>query len=302
MKLFRNCLGGAFSVAVCIFATAGFAEEPSWWIEKGISNSPSNAQENYSAANVGQLKYISKRAAEVLDSKLSESGGAGQEISEMVGSFAEFNSSSPDENYKAANVGQLKYVAKKFYDRLFELGTDKIKYPNGMELISGGSDSSSNKYPWPAASANPTAEEIAENYKAALVGQLKYLFSWDVLGDAEFSYDGIDASWYENFGGEYSQELDNICPLILEPVGSTYITGESAQVKVRVRDARGNAIRNAAVKFYSPDPNSVSLSSSSAFSGVDGSASITASLSLNNNYAMVVAYLDDAQNQNAHSP
>ncbi len=220
----------------------------------------------------------------------------------MVGSFAEFNSSSPDENYKAANVGQLKYVAKKFYDRLFELGTDKIKYPNGMELISGGSDSSSNKYPWPAASANPTAEEIAENYKAALVGQLKYLFSWDVLGDAEFSYDGIDASWYENFGGEYSQELDNICPLILEPVGSTYITGESAQVKVRVRDARGNAIRNAAVKFYSPDPNSVSLSSSSAFSGVDGSASITASLSLNNNYAMVVAYLDDAQNQNAHSP
>lgn len=121
-----------------------------------------------------------------------------------------------------------------------------------MELISGGADSSSNKYPWPATSANPSAEEISENYKAALVGQLKYLFSWDVLENSGFSYDGIGNGWYNNFAGEYSQELGDICPLIIEPIGSTYITGESVQVKVMVKDARGNAIKNAAVKFYAP--------------------------------------------------
>lgn len=215
----------------------------------------------------------------------------------MVNSFSGFDPSAPDENYKIANIGQLKYVAKKFYDRLFELGTDKIRYPHGMELISGGADSSSNKYPWPAISANPSAEEISENYKAALVGQLKYLFSWDVLENSGFSYDGIGNGWYNNFAGEYSQELGDICPLIIEPIGSTYITGESVQVKVMVKDARGNAIKNAAVKFYAPDDNSASLSSLSAFSAPDGSASITASLAQNCDYAMVVAYLDGSQDQ-----
>lgn len=297
MKLFRNYLEATLAVFACILLGSAFAQEPSWWIEKGIGNTPSDNQANFNAANVGQLKYISKRAAEVLDSKLSDSGGAGPEISNMVNSFSGFDPSAPDENYKIANIGQLKYVAKKFYDRLFELGTDKIRYPHGMELISGGADSSSNKYPWPAISANPSAEEISENYKAALVGQLKYLFSWDVLENSGFSYDGIGNGWYNNFAGEYSQELGDICPLIIEPIGSTYITGESVQVKVMVKDARGNAIKNAAVKFYAPDDNSASLSSLSAFSAPDGSASITASLAQNCDYAMVVAYLDGSQDQ-----
>lgn len=78
------------------------------------------------------------------------------------------------------------------------------------------------------------------------------LFSWDVLENSGFSYDGIGNGWYNNFAGEYSQELGDICPLIIEPIGSTYITGESVQVKVMVKDARGNAIKNAAVKFYAP--------------------------------------------------
>ena len=297
MKLFRNYLEATLAVFACILLGSAFAQEPSWWIEKGIGNTPSDNQANFNAANVGQLKYISKRAAEVLDSKLSDSGGAGPEISNMVNSFSGFDPSAPDENYKIANIGQLKYVAKKFYDRLFELGTDKIRYPHGMELISGGADSSSNKYPWPTISANPSAEEISENYKAALVGQLKYLFSWDVLENSGFSYDGIGNGWYNNFAGEYSQELGDICPLIIEPIGSTYITGESVQVKVMVKDARGNAIKNAAVKFYAPDDNSASLSSLSAFSAPDGSASITASLAQNCDYAMVVAYLDGSQDQ-----
>lgn len=297
MKLFRNYLEATLAVFACVLLGSAFAQEPSWWIEKGIGNTPSDNQANFNAANVGQLKYISKRAAEVLDSKLSDSGGAGPEISNMVNSFSGFDPSAPDENYKIANIGQLKYVAKKFYDRLFELGTDKIRYPHGMELISGGADSSSNKYPWPAISANPSAEEISENYKAALVGQLKYLFSWDVLENSGFSYDGIGNGWYNNFAGEYSQELGDICPLIIEPIGSTYITGESVQVKVMVKDARGNAIKNAAVKFYAPDDNSASLSSLSAFSAPDGSASITASLAQNCDYAMVVAYLDGSQDQ-----
>ena len=254
MKLFRNYLEATLAVFACILLGSAFAQEPSWWIEKGIGNTPSDNQANFNAANVGQLKYISKRAAEVLDSKLSDSGGAGPEISNMVNSFSGFDPSAPDENYKIANIGQLKYVAKKFYDRLFELGTDKIRYPHGMELISGGADSSNNKYPWPAISANPSAEEISEK-----------------LGD--------------------------ICPLIIEPIGSTYITGESVQVKVMVKDARGNAIKNAAVKFYAPDDDSASLSSLSAFSAPDGSASITASLAQNCDYAMVVAYLDGSQDQ-----
>ena len=123
------------------------------------------------------------------------------------------------------------------------------------------------------------------------------MFSWDVLENSGFSYDGIGNGWYNNFAGEYSQELGDICPLIIEPIGSTYITGESVQVKVMVKDARGNAIKNAAVKFYAPDDNSASLSSLSAFSAPDGSASITASLAQNCDYAMVVAYLDGSQDQ-----
>ncbi len=155
---------------------------PEWWIERGVSDanydhfSSSAKEDAYSLLNIGQLKNMALKAKAELDAKID--GGAGAQIDLLVSGFTSYaDSGNPEENYEAANLGQLKAVAKLFFDRIYESGGSVNL--NGIVLYGD------TKYPWPPAPVGDAAALEAwhdEQFEVANVGQLKYLFSWYVDG------------------------------------------------------------------------------------------------------------------------
>ncbi len=155
-----------------------FAASPQWWsdTETKIIDDEADA-ENFAPANLGQLKHVAKKAKAHLDKKLP--GGSGAVIVNLVDSFEPrrdqgYTQQQIDEfvavNYSPVNLGQLKAVAKPFYDRLLE-----IEYDTKANLISHGYPANwAYDYPW-----EPTTP-VEENYAPANLGQLKLVFSFDL--------------------------------------------------------------------------------------------------------------------------
>lgn len=110
--------------------------------------------------NQGQLKNLATAA--YLEFQQNLPGGIGPTgIAETGGHLqALINSFTNSDNYVTVNVGQLKYVAEFFYDRLFELGYCR-------------------DYPWANASHPP------DDFALANVGQAKFLFSFDLSRDRD---------------------------------------------------------------------------------------------------------------------
>jgi len=215
---------------------------PQWWIERGIIASLDNEfsssaiNNNYSIANIGQLMFIATKAKEELDEK---SGSAGSGISDMIDEFLSNyarTESNPnrnvDANYEAVNIGQLKYVVQKFYDRLWEIEStnpNSVTFPDGIIFLSGGTDSTNHKYPWtalPATTASNYNAELSKNYEVANVGQIKFLFSWSILEIEEeqpvvdTNGNGIPDSWEERYYGEL---LDDVTTQIAGNLGITIL-------------------------------------------------------------------------------
>ena len=186
MKTIRRFILAAAFAAACVSIFA--ASAPEWWVERGVSEpgfdhfSDAAREDSLSAANAGQLKNIAAKARDELNEKLSGAGGAGAEIEEMVASFKTYGQSEdPGENFEVVNVGQLKFVAKPFFDRLYAAGQSRPDCVslNGIVLYEN------TKYPWPPKPADESPDLAAwqeEQFEAATVGQLKYLFSWSVSG------------------------------------------------------------------------------------------------------------------------
>ncbi|MEI9897066.1 MAG: hypothetical protein WDN28_25190 [Chthoniobacter sp.] len=75
------------------------------------------AADDYAAANLGQLKQIARAAATEMNAHLP--GGAGLNVNNLITLWT----TPPDpgvvrDDFSAVNLGQLKTVAKPFYDRL----------------------------------------------------------------------------------------------------------------------------------------------------------------------------------------
>ena len=140
---------------------------PSWWADRAVKNT-SEAQ-NLAVANLGQLKHIANQAHAELESLVPS------------GTAAPFSvPATPDAAWyetqrKALNLGQLKAVAKPFYDRLNAISTDWVKgqlETNGLALNTSYFQATNGYYyPW-----NPSTP-VEENYKVATVGQLKLVFA-----------------------------------------------------------------------------------------------------------------------------
>jgi len=146
---------------------AVFGAPPAWWTERGVLNG--NPSDDYAAANIGQLKHIASKAAAELNAKLLPDG-AGEEINNLVASWSAAPAAGVSrDDYAAVNLGQLKAVAKPFYDRL---------------IAAGYTDA----YPW-GNSLQPT-----NDYAAANLGQLKNLFSFDPGLDTDTDH---LADWWE---------------------------------------------------------------------------------------------------------
>lgn len=170
---------------------------PDWWFERDViprlpsaAGNPSPAwptdyptADDYAAANLGQLKLIASKAAEELAATLP-SPGAGLAIQSMTTAW---QSAAPvgvtRDDFSALNQGQLKAVAKLYYDRFSEVGYR----PSFL--------SPAQKYPWSSATADDDA------YALVNLGQLKRVFSFfsaspyfdAYLADADS--DGIPNGW-----------------------------------------------------------------------------------------------------------
>jgi hypothetical protein len=134
------CLGGI---------SFGYPNYPQWWIDRGVvdANAPKN---DYAMVNQGQLKNIAVQAVAEMDAKLT--GGAGTVLHTLIAGWSTPTGSTAD--YAAATLGQVKNLAKPFYDRLIAAG-----YATG--------------YPW-------TGNGNAKDYACANIGQVKLLFDFDL--------------------------------------------------------------------------------------------------------------------------
>ncbi len=151
------------ATALCVFCPSALLEVaagPDWWTQRGVLVTEA-AAEDYALVNQGQLKQMALGAFEEIQAKVP--GGAGARLTEAADAWSWVDNQnirrprvqSSTEDYAPANVGQLRWMAKPFYDRLIEVGR-----------ASG--------YPWSA----PGQE--AEDYALANIGQVKNLFGFDL--------------------------------------------------------------------------------------------------------------------------
>jgi len=154
------------------------AAPPGWWLEEDTRVvSEENAPNDFGPVNIGQLKHMATQAKKHLDAFLPD--GAGPAIDTLVSGFEPRSgvSYSPEElqairvaNHSPANLGQMKAVAKPFYDRLAAEG-----YDTKANLIFRGYPANwLQDYPW-----DPQSPKII-NYSPANLGQLKLIFSFDL--------------------------------------------------------------------------------------------------------------------------
>ncbi len=189
--------------AIAFFGMVNFvsgANLPAWWsgiIQSGVP------ERNFAPLNSGQLKFVAFKAKAYLDANLS--GGSGPAVTTMVNGF------STTGNLKPVTIGQLKAVAKPFYDRLMAAG-----FFTKINLIAHGYPSNwTDAYPWNSVTPVP----VAKNYAPANIGQLKVIFSFDVFdadGDSLLdSYEsattgqsGGDGSWLWTLNGNDGADAD----------------------------------------------------------------------------------------------
>lgn len=160
--------------SACFFALQiglAHADYPLWWVARDVVDANAVSANDFAATNQGQLKFLASQAYMEFYEKLPDCDLAS--ISNLVAGFSLSN------NFSAVNMGQLKFVAKPFYDVLWSNSLTNA-WPFGMD---------SGPYPWSAVSG-------ADDYALANLGQLKYIFSFDlnkVVIDSDG--DGMPDEW-----------------------------------------------------------------------------------------------------------
>ena len=170
----------SIALAIALFWAASprllGAGGPPWWAERGVLD-PAATPADYAAVNQGQLKHIATAAFDELNAHLP--GGAGSELETLINLWSTTGtdgnrqavSGSNTSDYSPVNLGMLKAVAKPFYDRLIAVG------------FTGAS-----QHPWLSGTSSN-----ASDYALANIGQVKQLFAFDLVTDA--NHDGIPDSW-----------------------------------------------------------------------------------------------------------
>ncbi|MEZ5415263.1 MAG: LamG-like jellyroll fold domain-containing protein, partial [Opitutaceae bacterium] len=174
---------GATALAITIVATQA-AIPPVWWDEQEVLTSTASAND-YAAANVGQLKAISAKAITAMNATLP--GGAGVELNQLLEGWRAPPAPGVVRNdFAAVTQGQLKAVARLFYDRLAQLNY------TGQPLAAG------QVYPW----TESTEDDLA--HMAVNLGQLKFLFSFELAGvvsNPDADGDGLPDDWEDQYFG-----------------------------------------------------------------------------------------------------
>jgi len=207
--------GSQVALLCLVIGTSSWAAGPGWWSESSTQvvdpTETHTLSENYAPANLGQLKNMAKQARLHLNATLA--GEAGNDIDTLVGGFEPrvgqgYTQSQIDafiaKNYAPINLGQLKAVAKPFYDRLHAAGFDTKAnlIGRGFTNVWASPHNWTGYYPW-----NP-ATAVADNYAPANIGQLKMVFSFDLSG-FDTDKDGLPDAWEVVFFGDLNAGLND---------------------------------------------------------------------------------------------
>ncbi|MDD5482834.1 MAG: hypothetical protein PHP98_04195 [Kiritimatiellae bacterium] len=155
-SVFPSALLILLFAAFCLLPSFLSAQTPAWWQTRGLISSNA-VPNNYAPLAQGQLQWMAYCAYCEMESLM----GAGTEIMAMINTFSATN------GYRLANIGQLKYVGSRFYDRLYALNLTNT-FPANMPGY----------YPWGNA---PQTNDFA----VANIGQAKYVFSFDSAKDTD---------------------------------------------------------------------------------------------------------------------
>jgi len=236
--------------------SAAVAGGPDWWQRQKVTVE-GEGREDFGVLNQGQLKQIALAAFNEMQEVLP--GGAGTELTEFIskwtrmspGGVREAEATPGAEDFAVVNLGQLKEVAQRFYQRLVEVGI---------------------------ARSSPWGWVEPDDYALANVGQAKALFSFnpDPAADTDenglrdlwerlhFHYTGVDpdadadgdgvSNFREFQAGTDPQDFYNGVSSILEAVSGDKqeaLPGLPARdfLVVRVTTSSGAPIANAPVVF-----------------------------------------------------
>lgn len=158
-------------VALSLTLGTSFPQEPAWWAEYGIKNS--NAANNRGPANIGQAKNMVKQALEVI--RLKDADLASKIETSVLAVLGENGLEVPpqktqqwrDSQKAPLLVGQLKAIAKPFYDEIHAI--DPTWLTSERDRLQTASENSI--YPW----TEVTTDD--QNYAIANLGQLKATFA-----------------------------------------------------------------------------------------------------------------------------
>jgi len=173
----RTCADGALSFKMMGLMTGLFAvlavtlpaADPAWWGPSGRGAiNYSTGTNSGVVVNQGQVKQFTVKAAQELNADLTNNGGAGPALSNLVYGWHqdyltngyETNTANPYRPYKGADydavaLGQLKYIASLIYGQLSAAGYAGL-YPSWI------------------------VQDPANDNNAATVGQLKTVFNFDL--------------------------------------------------------------------------------------------------------------------------
>jgi hypothetical protein len=158
---------------VLSISLAAFAAPPSWWSARGVIATNGSGQpltaDDWSLINQGQVKKLATAAYDEMEVRLS--GGAGTAVTTLIKSWYQIDPNTgafvldgngkriprvtgQTDDYATVNLGQLKKVAKPFYDRLGVFGYTEL-------------------FPWPVVG-------ISDDWAVANIGQAKNLFRFEL--------------------------------------------------------------------------------------------------------------------------
>lgn len=161
---------------------------PQWWVDHNVTNS--NVKLDEGLVSVGQVKYVVKQAYAYLELELEAFGGSGSAVTNLYTTFCTTAPANLEDDLRVITLGQLKFLAKPFYDRIMEVQFD----PSTMNPESGN-------YPW-----SDTQDDDQDDAPATL-GQLKFVFSFDL--SRSLDADEIPDWWEANYNIDPLKNIDN---------------------------------------------------------------------------------------------
>lgn len=200
---------------VCPSLVHAQATPPAWWTSRGVVN-PLKSPDDYAILNLGQLKTMALRARDelnvVLPTAPGGATGAGTSIEALIGGWQASITGADD--YAVANLGQLKTVAKPFWDRLI-------------------AEHRAVAYPWTGLGT--------DDYAMANLGQLKTVFNFDGDMDNDGMDDGWEIKWFTDLSANSADnpdgdDLDNLGESLVgrNPNVAGTIPGSASDVALEV--------------------------------------------------------------------